>query len=74
MTLTLELSPEQEAKLLEKAKAAGKEPADYVLDIIEQANDSERLSDRLRRLGVLGSVTSTPRPDSKPWSEVEGLE
>ena len=74
MTRTLELSPEQEAKLLEKAKAAGKKPADYVLDIIEQIEKPERFSDHLRRIGVLGSVKGTPRSDGKPWSEVEGRE
>jgi hypothetical protein len=81
MTITLELTPEQEAKLRDNARAAGAEPAEYLSRLLDQAPPvatgllpGESLLDALKRVGYIGSFASTPRADGRPWSEVEGFE
>lgn len=74
MILTLELTPEQEAKLKDKAHAVGVEPAEYVISLLDEPNLGETTGERLRRLGILGGASGKPRPDGRAWSEVEGFE
>ncbi len=74
MTITLNLTPEEEAKLTQRAVEAGNgDPADYVKALVVQDTylAGRTLLDRLNELGVVGSVSSTPRADGKSWSEIE---
>ena len=80
MTLTLNLTPEQEARLNAQALAAGLDPAAYVLHMIEQGPEpkgllpGETLLDAFERLGAVGVIDAPPRPDGKAWSQCEGFE
>jgi hypothetical protein len=81
MTIILELTPEQETKVRDSARAIGAEPAEYLTRLIDQAPappagllPGESLLDALKRIGVVGAFKSTPRPDGRPWSEVEGFD
>jgi len=80
MTLTIELTTEQEARLLEKARAIGLEPAAYLIRTIEASEPKpgllpgETLLDAARRAGAVGAVIGTPRADGRQWSEIEGYE
>ena len=67
MTITLELTPEQEAKLLDCARARGVEPAEYLVGLIDQIQPAqqallpgESLLDGLKRIGVIGAVAGGP--------------
>jgi hypothetical protein len=79
MTITLNLTPEQEARLAARAQAAGvSDPTEYLLKLIDtpEANgangfSSTDMADHLRSIGVLGAVEGTPRSDGRPWSEIE---
>jgi len=75
MTITLELTADQELRLQERARALGLAPQEYLIRSIDGPSPAyESLGDRLRRLGALGAFESMPRPDGRPWSEVEGFE
>ena len=81
MTLTVELTPEQEDKLQDLARAAGTTPAAQVVRMIDEAPapakgllPGETLLDALKRLGVWGAFEFPPRADGREWSEVEGLD
>lgn len=81
MTLTIELTPEQEAKLRGNARATGMEPTEYIVRLIDGAPIAKQgllpgksLLDGLRRIGVVGAFRSEPRPDGRAWSDVEGFE
>ena len=89
MTITLELTPEQEATLKAKARESGVEPAEVLLRLLDETRTAgldafstekgsqlrrETTGERLRRLGVLGGAAGKPRADGRPWSEVEGFE
>lgn len=75
MTLTLELTPEQEAKLKELAQAAGEDPSRYALRLIDSSltpgSPHADMAAHLRKIGVLGAVKGEPRADGRPWSEIE---
>ena len=79
MTITLELTMEQEGRLSRRATALGYDPIEYLLCVINELPDDthsngESLGDRLERLGVLGAFEGKPRADGRPWSEIEGYE
>lgn len=81
MAITLELTSEQEAKLREKARADGLEPAEYLARLIDAPAEATKglrpgatLHDALTRIGVLGAFESRPREDGRSWSEIEGFE
>ncbi|HEY3330231.1 MAG TPA: hypothetical protein VGK19_09445 [Capsulimonadaceae bacterium] len=74
MTLTLELTSEQETKLRDKAAKIGLDPEGYILQIIDDVPTVESSAKRLQRLGILGGVAGNPRQDGRPWSEIEGFE
>ena len=74
MTITLELTPEQEADIQARAVAACVDPAEFVLRLIDDTRRPESITDRLARIGVLGGVAGKPRPDGRAWSEIEGYE
>jgi len=81
MTLTLELSPEQEARLQKKANANGVAPAEYLMRLLDKEQEfdegprpGESLLDGLMRIGVVGAFKSSPRADGRAWSEIEGYE
>lgn len=71
MTLTLELTAEEEAQLRAKAASAGLDEASYVRRLIEDADlPQQTLADTLKDL--VGIVEGTPGPgDGRAWSEVE---
>jgi len=78
MTLTLELTPEQEATLKRRASLAGLDVSTYAVQILadtaptESDEDSKSLFDRLNELGVIGAVKGTSGPgDGRSWSEIE---
>lgn len=58
MTLHIELSPQTEAKLRERAAASGKDIGSYALDAIEQ---------RLAADPGNGSVATSPRQGGEEW-------
>ena len=81
MTITIDLTPEQESRISAEARAAGIAPAQVVLRLIDDLHPrptgllpGETLLDAFMRLGAVGAVEGRPRPDGKPWSECEGLE
>jgi len=81
MTLTLELTLEQEIRLQERARASGVAPAEYLLHLLDNAQEfaegprpGESLLDGLKRIGVVGAFKSSPRVYGRPWSEIEGYE
>jgi hypothetical protein len=81
MTLTLELTPDREAKLQERARALGVDPAELLLRLIDDLpkhpdgpRPGESLLDGLKRIGVVGVVKGRPRPDGKAWSQCEDFE
>ena len=49
MTLTLELTPEQETKLNDRARAAGVEPAAFIISLLDAAAE-ETTGERLRKM------------------------
>ena len=78
MTLTLELTPEQEATLKRKASQAGLDVPTYAVHLLVDTvptgadEDSKSLFDRLNELGVIGAVKGTSGPgDGRAWSEIE---
>ena len=75
MTVTLELTAEEEAKLQAKAARAGVAPAEYLRMLIDtEPSETPSFPDMasyLRDAGVLGAVTGTPRSDGRAWSEIE---
>jgi hypothetical protein len=81
MTITLDLTPEQEARIEARARAIGVAPAAHVLRLIDEAPPApkgllpgESLLDALKRAGYAGAFEFEPRPDGRQWSEVEGFE
>lgn len=86
MTITLELTPEEEAKLTAKARAVGiDDPAEYLHEMIGapaeqlERNDAgskpyPHMAKYLREAGLIGTVASKPRADGRSWSEIEGFE
>ena len=81
MTLILELTPEQEAKVQERARATGATPAECVARMIDEAPAApkgplpgETVLDAARRAGLADAFDFPPRADGRPWSEVEGLD
>ena len=79
MTITLELTSEQEERLSRHAATLGYDAKEYLVCVINELpadrhSKGETLGDRLERLGVLGAFESKPRPDGRPWSEIEGYE
>ena len=75
MTLTLGLSPQTEERLKHRAATAGVPLREYVAQIVENAANSEPsqtdMIEHLRSIGVIGAVKGKPRPDGRPWSEIE---
>ena len=80
MTLTIDLTPEQEAALRHKAELAGLDISEYAVKLIEEGsyapqNDPETpksLLESLTELGVIGMVKGTSGPgDGRAWSEIE---
>ena len=76
MTITIDLTEEQETRLKARTKAAGmNDPAEYLRRVIDgEPTDAPPYSDMaayLRKAGVLGAVKGTPRVDGRPWSEIE---
>jgi hypothetical protein len=82
MTLILELTPEQEAKLAEHVRATGGTPAECVARMIDEAPPpapkallpGETLLDALSRVGFANASELDSRADGRPWSEVEGFD
>ena len=81
MTITLELTPDQEARVEAKARAFGIQPSAVVLRLIDDMPSEshgllpgESLLDGLKRIGVVAAYKSKPRADGRPWSEIEGYE
>jgi len=75
MTLTLELTPDQEARLSAEAVRCGVDAQTYALRRLfsEDEADMSRpsLADRLRTLGVAGAIEGAPRLDGRNRSEIE---
>ena len=75
MTLTIELTPEQEARLSAEAIRYGVDAQTYALRRLFGEEDSDlsgpTLADRLRSLGIVGAVEGRLRPDGKNRSEIE---
>jgi hypothetical protein len=75
MTLTLELSPQTEERLKQRAAIEGIPLPEFVAGIVEEAARAETrpsdMVDHLRSIGVIGAVKGNPRPDGLPWSEIE---
>ena len=76
MTLTLDLTPEQEAKIRNVAQSIGVELAEYLIRVIDNGvgdtkSKGEDMVAHLRTIGVIGAVKGTPRADGRPWSEIE---
>lgn len=81
MTLTLELTADQESRINANASAMGIDPAEYLRLVIDDLpshpdgpRPGESVFDALNRIGVYGAVEGRPGPDGKPWSECEGFE
>ena len=74
MTITLELTQEQEGRLIQQAQALGLPPQEYLRRLIDEPQLAESVGARLKRLGILGGFSGAPRTDGKPWSEIEGFE
>lgn len=58
MTITIELTPEQEAALNLKATRLGKNPGEYLVSIALQETDQDAWLRRLYRIGSPGAVLS----------------
>jgi hypothetical protein len=75
MTLTLELTPEQEKRLETGAATHGFDTNSYVLYLLFREspppNEGVSLAKRLAQHGVLGAIEGTPRADGRSWSEIE---
>jgi len=71
MTLTLELTPEEEAQLRSQAAKLGLDEATYVRRLIGSAILPQlTLADTLKEF--VGAVDGTPGPgDGRAWSEIE---
>ena len=81
MTLTLDLTPEQEAKLKARAEAAGLPPEQFMTQLLEAAPATgpgllpgETVLDAARRAGFADAFEFPPRSDGRAWSEVEGFD
>jgi len=81
MTITLELTPDQEARIEARARALGIDPAEYLLRMVDDLPSphkgllpGETLLDGMKRIGVVAAYTSKPRADGRAWSECEGFE
>ena len=81
MTLTLDLTPEQEARIQTMSHAMGIEPTEFLRRMIDDLphhpdgpRPGESVFDALNRIGVYGAVEGRPRKDGKAWSEIEGFE
>ena len=74
MTLTVNLSPEAETLLADRAHLAGMPMTELITDILEEAARSSKpnLFDEMQALGVIGAVAGTSGPaDGRAWSEIE---
>ncbi len=76
MTVTIDLSPETEARLTLRASALGKPLHDLVVDLVEEAASRSSFEGtdviaHLREIGVVGAVRGKKRADGRSWSEVE---
>ena len=81
MTITLELTHEQEARVEAEARATGIEPAAVVLKLIDNMQPAstgllpgESLLDAAKRAGFAGAFEFEPRADGRQWSEIEGYD
>lgn len=85
MTIILDISPETETLLRERAMDEGQPMAKVAIELIEAGlhapkplpaspnaqAEEETFSDYLERIGVRGAVESRPRADGRSWSEIE---
>ncbi|MDR3707494.1 MAG: hypothetical protein P4L33_04280 [Capsulimonadaceae bacterium] len=78
MTLTIDLTPDEEATLMNKAALAGLDVSEYALRVLHEASlptvqdSGETMYDSLKALGVIGIVEGTSGPgDGRSWSEIE---
>jgi hypothetical protein len=75
MTLTLELTPDQEERLSREAARLGVDARTYAIRRLFSEEDADlsrpSLAERLSALGVVGSVEGAPRPDGRNRSEIE---
>jgi hypothetical protein len=76
MTLSLNLSPEAEEQLRDRAAHVGVSIQDLVADMVESVishdGPPKNMADHLREIGVLGAIDGTPGPgDGRAWSEIE---
>ena len=74
MTLTIELTSEQEARIQAQAQAVGVDPAAFVLRLIDEVSSlppTRDMAAHLRAIGVIGAVKGAPRADGRAWSEIE---
>ena len=63
MTLSISLSRETEAKLLERAAAAGKEPSAYALQLLERAVNEADINENLAPLRAQFAASGTTEDD-----------
>jgi len=78
MTLTINLTPEQQARLEANAARNGVDLDTYALQrLVGDEDDAlpagQTMYDRLKALGVIGAVEGKPRKDGRSWSEIEGF-
>ena len=80
MTLTIDLTPEQEKALRQRAEQVGLDISTYASRLLTEmplatGGDAEKapfLLDRLKQLGVLGAIKGRSGPgDGRAWSEIE---
>lgn len=71
MTLTLKLTPQEEAALTEKAAKSGLDPISYIKQLITEPDDDDiSLAESLK--GYIGVIDGTPGPgDGRAWSEID---
>ena len=78
MTLTLQLTAEQEERLAADAARLGIDRETYALRrLFDEDNPAApsgpTMFDRLNALGVIGAIEGKPRKDGRNRSEIEGF-
>ena len=78
MTLNIQLTPEQEARLEANVARSGFDLETYAVRRLLGDEDDvipagESMYDRLMALGVIGAVEGKPRKDGRNRSELEGF-
>ena len=62
MTLTIDLPAETEARLRERAAAVGKDPATFVLDVVQEELATEPVASNAQRITALRAWAARHAP------------